>query len=351
MYDSYEEIFEQAAVLRKTYDHMLSKRQAVIDFFTENDHEEIVFLACGSSFWGSLSAHITMQRLTGKRCHTAVSGEIVMDPEHYVHSYRKPLIIAPSRSGYTSETLFAVEILKKAYDCKVLAIVEYDDPPLARLADMTIYLPWANERSVCQTRSFNSLYLASLLIASIISDDALTDDLSRFIEMFPELSEDVSKRIKQISGDFRSSGDLVVLGSGALLGTAIEGAYIAIEMSQIKANYYSLLEYRHGPIVTASGDTVLVIFVRTRSRDHEEKIAFEASSHGAKVIAVTASGDLENTDLTFSPGWDASDEVVGLYGTFVMQAFAYFTAVNRDKDPDKPGDLVPFITIRGVHGS
>jgi fructoselysine-6-P-deglycase FrlB-like protein len=121
----------------------------------------------------------------------------------------------------------------------------------------------------------------------------------------------------------------------------IEGAYIAIEMAQFDANYYQLLEYRHGPIVTAKPGTAVFICSGGHS-EHERKIAAEIRAAGAKVYAVVPS-EVDWADYAFSLDGNYEKEIVALHFAFVMQSFAYHFAVSRGNNPDSPGNLVPYI--------
>lgn len=345
MYESYREIFGQGDALAQTYRYLCAQKAAIAAFFGADDYEDIVFVACGSSYWGALSACMTMQRETGRRCFAVKSGEIVLNPDLFKSAYRRPLVIAPSRSGTTEETLRALRFLKQTYNCRILTIVEYPHSPMEKLADLTLFLPWANEVSVCQTRSFSCLYLAQILIAALLKNSRLVRDLETYIGHFDELSAAADTAVKALVESFPECRQLTVLACGVQYGAAIEGAYIGVEMAQFPAAYYSLLEYRHGPIVTADSQCLLAVFGRACGRDHEAKIAAEAAAQGARILAVVDHGAFDGADYTFSLGYAAPDEVIALYGVFVLQAFAHCKAVALGKNPDKPGNLVPFITL------
>ena len=347
MYDSFNEIFNQGYVLTRTMNSIMEKRQEIGDFFRKTDFDEVVFVACGSSYWASMSACMTLQEMIKKPCTMVKSGDIVMNPQFYQKKFRKPLILAPSRSGSTSETMSALRLLKETYDSKVFALVEYEQAPILSYADFVIDLPWVNEISVCQTRSFSCLYLSMVLIAAILGEDeALIADLKRYTEEFDGHSANAGNLIQVIMDDFKDWEALVALGNGSQYGVVVEGAYINIEMAQLPAHYYSTLEWRHGPIVISDSSYLVVLTAGNRiAREMEEKMAADTRKTGARVFSISGMDDFVQKDYSIALGWKARPETVALFSVMVMQGIAYYQAVHRKLNPDKPGNLVSWIEI------
>ncbi|HEY5586382.1 MAG TPA: SIS domain-containing protein [Ruminiclostridium sp.] len=346
MFESYAEVFGQGDSLRKTFDYTKQKETEIIKFFKESEYQEVVFIACGSSYWLSMSACMTMQEKLGIKCSAVKSGDIVMNPEYFKKAYKKPLVIAPSRSGTTSETLIAIKLFKDTYDSKVISIVEYPDSPILQLSDFVMEIPWANEISVCQTRSFSNLYLTCIMFSAIVSgDDAMLSDLDRYISEFVQHATRSENLINSIIKELPQWKSLVTLGNGKQYGVTIEGAYIAIEMAQFPSNYYGILEFRHGPIVMADDSYFVTIFSGGNGKEHEEKMAADTRDKGAKVAVICAEDTFKNVDYCFSLGRKACPEVVALFGIMIMQGFAHLKAVDLGIDPDNPKELVPWITI------
>jgi len=346
MYESYNEIFKQGKSLRKSYDYVMSKKGHIANFFKDSEYEEIVFIACGSSYWLSASAHMTFQEKLGVRCCAVTSGEVIMNEEYYKKAYKKPLVIAPSRSGSTSETLKAVKFFKQNYGSRVLSIAEYEDAPIKGLSDLTLEIPWANEISVCQTRSFSNMYMVCVMIAAIVGNDsALLEDINNYIEESASLMSKGEELLRTIIKENPGWKNFVSIGNGKQYGISCEGAYICIEMAQLPSNYYNTLELRHGPIVMLDSSYIVSVMSGENARELEENMAKDARNKGAKVIAICDDGNFKNADYIFSLGRKASPEVTALYGIFVMQGAAYLKAVATGVDPDNPKELVRWIKI------
>lgn len=342
-YLSRGEIYNQHAELQRTLSYIWGKKEEIKGVFPEDC--EVVFLASGSSYWMSLSASAYFHYKTGRRASAVKAGDVVLCPEEYESLYQNPVLICPSRSGLTGEVLAAIETLRGFYPgLKLLSIVEYPEATLSRISDLGLHIDWANEESVCQTRSFSCLYIASLLIADSVSgDESLYRELRRYLEIAPALYEKHGAEISRIINE-GTIEQIVTLASGRQYGVCIEGAYIVIEMASHAANYYQLLEYRHGPIVTADDKTAVFIFESKGNRKYEEKIAREIRETGAQVYAI-GEEDAGYANRTFALGEAFSREIIALHGVFCLQAFAYHYSVYKGKNPDCPGSLVPYIVI------
>lgn len=343
MYHSMEEISRQSGSLKRTWSSILDRSNEVTSFFM--DCGDVVFIACGSSYWLSLSAHITFAMAAGVHAHAVKAGDIVLNPDEFTQRYVKPVLVMPSRSGATSEQLEALRILREAYgEIKVLSAVEYKDSPLEASSDLSFHIPWANETSVCQTRSFSNLYTAMVALAAVYDSD-LRAGMERYLDARPALEARDFPRGEEVILSFPQMETVTALGSGRQYGVTVEGAYICIEMAQMLCSYFGLLEYRHGPIVTANAQTLLAICSNGTALGHEEKMAAEAAHYGVQVLAVAANQGFEQARWRFTLGGDYPVEAVALHFVFILQSIAYHAAIARGHDPDQPGDLVPFIQI------
>lgn len=347
MYESYREIYGQEEALGKTLDLIEGREAEIRAFFDAQQYDCIVFLACGSSYWSSLSAGMTMQALTGKTCCAVKSGDVVLNPADYMQRSWKPLIITPSRSGATTETLRAARLFRSVYGSEIFSLTEYPDCPLKAISALNLELPWANEISVCQTRSFTCLYVAMLAVAAVVGNNKeLLADLRRYVGELPRLSREAEALVDRMAAELPDWRSLVALGFGRQYGVVIEGAYISIEMAQLPAHYFGTLEWRHGPIVLAdSSYLVCLTSGGDEPRALEEGMAEDTRDKGAHVLAITALGNFTNADYQLSLGWCATPETVALLSMLVMQGVAYKQAILRGLDPDHPGDLNCWIQI------
>lgn len=341
-YQSYFEIHQSYNEMKKTLDEVISNKTNIKSFFENKD--EIVFIGCGSSYWLSLSLHSSFALRTGKKAYAVKAGEVVMSPKEYERIYQNPTFVAPSRSGKSKELLDALDLLKKFYpNAKIMSVTEYLDNPLQKISDLNISIPWADEISVCQTRSFNSLATAFIGVVGLLSDESLLQNLQKYITEAPELYSQIERQAKEIVQEM-DAPEIVALGSGIQYGITIEGAYIIVEMAEHLAAYYQILEYRHGPIVTANKNTfVFISSTKTENADYEYKMAKEIQNKGAKIIMCGNETSIDDLNYNFTISNDYQEEIRALYYVAMMQSVAFHLSVKKGVNPDSPGDLVKFI--------
>jgi len=343
-FNAYTEIHHSYREMERTMQTVLSHSDKIQDFFSTDG--DIVFVACGSSYWMSLSAAAVMRYHTGKSAVAVKAADVVMFPAEHKNRYNRPIFVAPSRSGLSRELIDALQFLLAEYPgAKLFSITEYEKNEIENMADFNLSIPFANEISVCQTRSFNCLYTAFLTITAILSgSDSLISEMQEYFAAAPELYRQGEEKVKKMLDDLGHVDSLVTLGAGRQYGIVIEGAYISIEMAQLPANYYQTLEYRHGPIVTAKkGVLALICSGGASSLHYELQMAKEILATGAIPAMIWGEGNGWDGPV-FSMGKAYLPEVVSLYFIFIAQSVAYYVALQRHVDPDNPGELTRFIT-------
>lgn len=337
---SYQEIRYSYLSLKQTFESIVKNKEWLYAIFL--DRNDIVFLGCGASYWASVSGAAIMQKKLGKKITLLKAADVVMSEDSYKFLYDSPLFIVPSRSGQSKETLQATEILKKAYpDHRVLSITMFENNPLMKLSDVPVFLPWSEENSVCSTRSFNNILVTMLLIAMILKGEDL-GEFDKFFAMAETIYEKLDQHAKDIV-ERMEQPQIVTLGAGVQYGAVIAGAYILVEMAQWLSSFYQTLEYRHGPIVTAKGDSwIFVSSLNEKNVALEDGLIKEILNQGGHVVLFGRDKDLDGTVNVKIPQF--SEELRGSLFTTLMQMVAFHFSIKLGLNPDKPGELSRFIT-------
>ena len=337
---SYQEIRYGYQSLKLTFEYIVKNKEWIYANFL--DRNDIVFLGCGASYWASVSGAAIMQKKLGKKITLLKAADVVMSEDNYKFLYDAPLFIVPSRSGKSKETILATEILKKAYpDHRVLSITMFEDNPLMKMSDVSLYLPWSEEVSVCSTRSFNNIYMTMLLIAMILKGEDL-GEFDKFFAMAQTIYNKLDLHARDIVEKMENP-QIVTLGAGVQYGAVIAGAYILVEMAQWLSSFYQTLEYRHGPIVTAKeGSWIFLSSLNEKNIALEDGLIGEILVQGANVVLFGRDEDLDGTINVKVPQF--SEELRGSLFTTLMQMIAYHFSLKLGLNPDKPGELNRFIT-------
>ena len=315
--------------------------------------ERIHIVACGTAMHAGMVGKTAIERLTRVPTEVDIASEFrYRDP---IVS-EKDLVIIVSQSGETLDTLAALKLAKQK-GAKTLAIVNVVGSSIARAADYVLYTYAGPEIAVASTKAYSVqlavLYLFTLRLA--LARGSLPEaevrryvkELTRLPELLEQLLAD-TERIKYLASLFMNCEDLFYLGRGFDYALSLEGSLKLKEISYIHSEAYAAGELKHGTISLIVDGTPVValatqdaIFEKTLSNVKETK------SRGARVILFCKEG-------TEVPA-DVADHVVKLpaYEEIFMpmllvvplQLFAYYMAVLRGCDVDKPRNLAKSVTV------
>ena len=276
--------------------------------------------------------------------------------------YRDPilekndLVIIISQSGETSDTLAALK-LARSRGVPVLAIVNVVGSSIARAADYVMYTYAGPEIAVASTKAYTVqmcvLYLFALRLAyargaqTEAETRRLTAELLRASEVIkPRLAD--CEQIKYLASRFVNTQSCFFIGRGFDYSLSLEGSLKLKEISYVHSDAYAAGELKHGTISLIT-DGVPVIALATQKKVYEKTIsnAKETKSRGAKVLLFTTK------DAVVPDGVadyvvrldDYDDLLMPLQLIVPLQLFAYYMAVLRGCDVDKPRNLAKSVTV------
>jgi glucosamine--fructose-6-phosphate aminotransferase (isomerizing) len=315
----------------------------VARLFETRSPDEVIFTGCGSSYYLSITAALTFQRVSRMRARAVPASEILQFPESVFVQGSSPLLVASSRSGTTTETLRALGVARRR-GLATLSLTCAPRSPLARGADLSIHSPKGHEESVVMTKSFSSLLLLGVLLAaSRVEGGALGRELRRL----PTLGKRVIKVALDLSeGLGADAARFVFLGGGPAHGIAWEAMLKMTEMAQRPAVAYHPLEYRHGPMAMAGPGTVVVLFGTRAGARLEADLTTDLRRHGALVVRLRDEWrGAPEADVDVSLGVRLEDEARCLLYLPFAQCLAYYRAVGVGRDPDRPRHLTRVVRL------
>lgn len=344
MYLTEKEIYNQYDALRQTYDYLMENAQKIRDLVAEKKPQSFTFIGCGSGYCLTQSAEVSTKVRLGMPANALAGGDLLVNFEHYKPMLKDTMIVAPSRSGGTSEVILAVEKAKEL-DVPVIGISAKVGAPLGELADVSLEIPWAFDESVCQTRTVTNLYAANLILIGIIAEDeALLKEIDQAINNGKEYMEQNTQLAKEIAkADWEN---VVILADSELEGIASEAAIAFVEIPQVPANFYHVLDVRHGPMVMINEKTLVLAALSPVEYELQQSLVKDLREKGAKVLSVS---------LPNEKAWGADWEVVlpeyksfavaGIPFIFMPQAIGFFKALEKGLNPDLPAGLAPMIDL------
>jgi glucosamine--fructose-6-phosphate aminotransferase (isomerizing) len=272
---------------------------------------------------------------------------------YYTSLPGEPVLVVISRSGKTTETLWAVEAFQELFPGRAFAICCAPDSPLAQMIAPAIFLPQGFEQTLAQTSSFSAMLLAAQMIGAAICHDSA---LLQTLKSAPTVCDPILSRaepVVQAIFQHKPYQNIFYLGAGPTFGIARDAQLKMMEMSLSDTLCYTFMESRHGPRSLITEDS-LVIGLCTHGGLGLEANVLEEYTHqlGATTVALTPNGDWPagNPTFTIPVECDWPDPLIGLAYSPVMQLLAYYRAVAKGVNPDVSRHLTQHIAIEPVAG-
>ena len=310
-------------------------------------------VACGTAMHAGMVGKAAIETLARVPAEVDIASEF---------RYRDPilnkndLVIIISQSGETSDTLAALK-LAKSRGVPVLAIVNVVGSSIARAADYVLYTYAGPEIAVASTKAYVVqmcvLYLFALRMAYArgkleeAETKRLTAELLRAGEVIKPRLDDC-EQIKYLASRFVNTQSCFFIGRGFDYALSLEGSLKLKEISYVHSDAYAAGELKHGTISLIT-DGVPVIALATQKQVYEKTIsnAKETKSRGARVILFTTKDAVvpEGVADYIIRLDEYEDLLMPLQLIVPLQLFAYYMAVLRGCDVDKPRNLAKSVTV------
>ncbi|MCJ7655244.1 MAG: SIS domain-containing protein, partial [Dehalococcoidia bacterium] len=299
--------------------------------------------ACGTSRYAALVGRYLFSRVGKKFCDVVMSSEF----GYFADSVDKnTIVIAVSQSGETADVVEGVKASKDA-GAQIISIINRPNSILADLSHQVIYLNCGSEIAVAATKTFLSqLAIFYLLSFSMVNsfDEAAARLASLNSEITRVLDWNKSELIK-LTQKLKDKNDVYYIARGINFAIAAEGALKLKEVSYIHAEGMAAGELKHGTLALIEpGTPVVVICPADYTFSETLSNAMEAKSRGAYIIGVSD----KESDIYDS--WIRLPEVDELFYPMVavvpLQLLAYYLAINRGCDPDRPRNLAKSVTVK-----
>lgn len=354
-----KEMYEEPKVVRDTITPRIKKGELVLDSIniTKKDIEKlekIYIVACGTAYHAGVVGKYIIERL----CRIPVEVDVASE-----FRYRDPLIsdknltIIISQSGETLDTLFALREAKKG-GSRILSIVNVVGSSIARDSDDVLYT-WAGpEIAVASTKAYNTqltaLYLIALDLAlkkgTISKEDAnaVLDSLKGIPSGIEEILKN-KENIQKFAHNHYNAKSIFFIGRSLDYALSMEGSLKLKEISYIHSEAYAGGELKHGTIALIEKGT-LVVCPMTQDSLFEKMVSNirEVKARGAVVLAITQQKHKEELEKTADmvltiPDVDSLTAPVA--AVTPLQLFAYYMALEKGCDVDKPRNLAKSVTV------
>lgn len=353
-----KEIAEQPKTVRDTLSPRIKDGKVVIDELSLTDEQiknigTVHIVACGSAWHVGMAARYVIEKLAKTPCEVDLASEF---------RYRNPIVrpndicIVISQSGETADTLAALREAKSK-GARTISIVNVVASTIARESDDVIYTMAGPEIAVATTKAFsaqlNVAYLLAIRFAKakgLIGENyekTLCEEMQELPEYIEKLLE-LDDYLKELAKKYVNSEHVFFIGRGLDYAISLEGSLKLKEISYIHSEAYAAGELKHGTISLIEPGTP-VFAVATQSDLLEKTLGNikEVKARGAKVIALVGekhtSVDEFADDVIRVP--EISDILMPSLTVIPLQIFAYYMALGRGCDVDKPRNLAKSVTV------
>lgn len=355
-----KEIHEQPSAVKNTISPRIHnglpffEDECGLSYEKLRSYRSIYIVGCGSAMHAGIVGKYVIEELARIPVTVDIASEF---------RYRDPLVgendlvIIISQSGETADTLAALK-LSKQRGADTLAIVNVVGSTIAREAKMVMYTNAGPEISVCSTKAYTVqiafMYLLAFGIAYAVGgiNEEKCRSLTAELESIPDKIEKCisDKTAYQfVASKIMNADSLFYIGRGLDYALSMEGSLKLKEISYIHSESYAAGELKHGTI-SLIDDGIPVIAVATQ-RSLFEKIASnvkEVKTRGAKVVMVCREDmdpEAESVDYLVKLPSTESDILMPLITVVALQLIAYYTAVQRGNNVDKPKNLAKSVTV------
>ena len=355
----FKEIMEQPEAVRKTISPRIKNKLIEFEELSLSDEyiaslSKIFIIACGSSYHVGMVGRYNLERLLRKPVEVMLASEFrYADPLVDEHT----LVVVISQSGETLDSMAALREAK-SLGARILSIVNVVGSSIARESDDVLYT-WAGpEIAVATTKAYSTqlvlldmfgVWLAKKTGSIKPSDYALiVEELLALPEKMESVLENIDE-IKYLASRYFNHNSVFYIGRNLDYALGLEGSLKLKEISYIHSEAYAAGELKHGTIsLIEEGTLVVALCTYAPLFDKAVSNIVEVQARGADVIALTTEGRRHQMGKTVENVLTVPDTHLILQpslGVIPLQLFAYYVALQRGCDIDKPRNLAKSVTV------
>jgi glucosamine--fructose-6-phosphate aminotransferase (isomerizing) len=353
-----KEIEEQPTTLKnciKEYIDTINNDINIYNFpWDFKEISSITLIGCGTAYHSCIMAKYWFEELTT----LDVTIDIASEFRYRNNRFKKDnLYIFVSQSGETADTYAALDLCNKN-DMKTCCVVNVIESSIARDSNFVLPIHCGPEIGVASTKAFLGqmlvLYILVLKLAFLRKDLDKDRYMSKIkdLKILPKLVEKTlltESKIQTVSSAFTNAKGSMFLGRGFSYPIALEGALKLKELAYVHAEGYPAGEMKHGPLaLIEEGMPVVVLAPRDNYYPKTISNMQEVIARGAKVLLITS----KNKDEVVSENiWETIEventnaDLLPFLLTIPLQKLAYYSALKKGYDIDKPRNLAKSVTV------
>ncbi len=353
-----KEIEEQPTTLKNGIKEYLDNSNNDINIYNfpwkVNEISSITLIGCGTAYHSCLMAKYWFEELTSLDVNIDIASEFRYRKNRFKSD---TLYVFVSQSGETADTYAALDLCNRN-NMKTCSVVNVIESSIARDSKFVLPIHCGTEIGVASTKAFVGqmliLYILALKLGLMRKDIEKEIFLEKLkdLKKLPELVKETlltDNKIQTISSTFNEAKGSMFLGRGFSYPIALEGALKLKELSYIHAEGYPAGEMKHGPLALIE-EGMPVVVLAPRDNYYKKTISNmqEVIARGAKVLLIT---NKSKDEIVSENIWEtievetANDDLLPFLLTIPLQKLAYYSALKKGYDIDKPRNLAKSVTV------
>ncbi len=353
-----KEIEEQPTTLKNGIKEYIDNNNNDINIYNfpwkTKEISSITLIGCGTAYHSCLMAKYWFEELTSLDVNIDIASEFRYRKNRFK---KETLYVFVSQSGETADTYAALDLCNKN-GMKTCAVINVIESSIARDSKFVLPIHCGAEIGVASTKAFLGqilvLYILALKIGILRKDieKKIFSEKIRDLKKLPKLVKETlitDNKIQNISNTFNEAKGSMFLGRGFSYPIALEGALKLKELSYIHAEGYPAGEMKHGPLALIE-EGMPVVVLAPRDNYYKKTISNmqEVIARGAKVLLIT---NKSKDEITSENIWktieveSTNDDLLPFLLTVPLQKLAYYSALKKGHDIDKPRNLAKSVTV------
>ncbi len=353
-----KEIEEQPTTLKNGINEYIDKTNNDINIYNfpwkTDEISSITLIGCGTAYHSCLMAKYWFENLTSLDVNVDIASEFRYRKNRFK---KETLYVFVSQSGETADTYAALDLCNKN-GMKTCSVVNVIESSIARDSKFVLPIHCGTEIGVASTKAFLGQILILYILAlklGLLRDNISKDLLVKKLKDLSKLPDLVKKtlmtdnKIQSISSTFNDAKGSMFLGRGFSFPIALEGALKLKELSYIHAEGYPAGEMKHGPLALIE-EGMPVVVLAPRDDYYKKTISNmqEVIARGAKVLLIT---NKSKDEIVSENIWETievettNEDLLPFLLTIPLQKLAYYSALKKGYDIDKPRNLAKSVTV------
>ena len=353
-----KEIEEQPTTLKNGINEYIDKTNNDINIYNlpwkKDEISSVTLIGCGTAYHSCLMAKYWFEHLTSLDLNVDIASEFRYRKNRFK---KETLYVFVSQSGETADTYAALDLCNKN-GMKTCSVVNVIESSIARDSKFVLPIHCGTEIGVASTKAFLGQILILYILAlklGLLRDDISKDLFVKKLKDLTKLPDLVKKtlmtdnKIQSISSTFNDAKGSMFLGRGFSFPIALEGALKLKELSYIHAEGYPAGEMKHGPLALIE-EGMPVVVLAPRDDYYKKTISNmqEVIARGAKVLLIT---NKSKDEIVSENIWETievettNEDLLPFLLTIPLQKLAYYSALKKGYDIDKPRNLAKSVTV------